>query len=155
MTDDVPADRQIVVSRLFDPPRERVFAAWAEPRHIQAWWGPDGFTNTISSMELRPGGVWRFVMHGPDGTDYPNRIVFTEVTRPARLVYEHGDDKEPFEASFHAIVTFDDEHGKTRLTLRLVFDSAAACDRVKAFGAEDGGRQTLARLDRYLSTANL
>jgi len=65
-------EREITLSRLFDAPREVVFDAWTDPRQIAAWWGPDGFTNTIQEMDVRPGGVWRFVMHGPDGVDYPN-----------------------------------------------------------------------------------
>ena len=76
------ADREIAATRIFDAPRELVWKAWTDPKHVAQWWGPNGFTNTIHEMNVSPGGVWRFMMHGPDGTDYPNRIVFIEVVEP-------------------------------------------------------------------------
>src|SRR6266852_4602923 len=79
-------DREIVITRLLDAPRELAFQAWTEPQHVAHWWGPNGFTNTIHEMDVRPGGVWRFIMHGPDGTDYKNEIVYVEVVKPERLV---------------------------------------------------------------------
>ena len=88
------ADREIVTTRLFDAPRERVFDAWVDSAHIGRWFGPNGFTTTTESMDVRPGGVWRFVMRGPDGVDYPNHITYSEVVRPERLVYVHGDDSD-------------------------------------------------------------
>jgi uncharacterized protein YndB with AHSA1/START domain len=68
--------RTIVTTRVFDAPRELVFEAWTNPKHLVQWWGPHGFTTTIRAIDARPGGVWRFVMHGPDGVDYENRIVY-------------------------------------------------------------------------------
>src|SRR5438128_10473572 len=76
------ADREIVVTRVFDAPRELVFEAWTDPTRVVQWWGPHGFTTTIHEMDVRPGGVWRFVMHGPDGTDYPNKVGFAEAAEP-------------------------------------------------------------------------
>lgn len=76
------ADREIVISRLIHAPRELVFKVWTDPKHVAHWWGPNGFTNTIHEMDVRPGGVWRFIMHGPDGVDYPNKIVYKEVVKP-------------------------------------------------------------------------
>ena len=73
------ADREIVVMRLFDAPRELVFAAWTDPKHLAQWWGPTGFSTTTRSIDIRSGGVWRFVMHGPDGRDYENRITYVEI----------------------------------------------------------------------------
>ena len=83
------AGREITVTRVISASRETVFEMWTNPKHIAQWWGPRGFTNTIEEMDVRPGGVWRFVMHGPDGVDYPNKIVYREVVRPERLVYSH------------------------------------------------------------------
>jgi uncharacterized protein YndB with AHSA1/START domain len=77
------ADREIVVTRVFDAPRELVFDAFTDPAHISNWWGPDGFTTTTHEMDVRPGGTWRFVMHGPDGVDYDNIIVYREITSPS------------------------------------------------------------------------
>ena len=73
------SEREILLSRVFDAPRNLVWEAWTDPRQVAQWWGPNGFTTTIEVMDVRPGGHWRHVMHGPDGTDYPNDIVFLEV----------------------------------------------------------------------------
>src|SRR5579884_4127269 len=88
---DLDQDPRIIVGmREFDAPRALVFSAWTDPKHLAQWWGPNGFTTTTSSFDMRPGGVWRFVMHGPDGRDYQNRITFEEIVPPERLVYRHG-----------------------------------------------------------------
>src|SRR5262245_31914101 len=87
----------IVGSRLLDAPRELVFSVWTDPKHLAQWWGPNGFTTTTHSFDFRPGGQWRFVMHGPDGRDYQNLVTFDEISRPERIVYRHGGtvDVEP------------------------------------------------------------
>ena len=144
------AEREISISRVFDAPRELVFEAWTDPEQVVQWWGPFGFTTTIHEMDVRPSGVWRFVMHGPDGTDYDNRVVFEEVVKPVRLVYRHGGGEENDIKEFHVTVTFDEDEGKTRLTLRLVAESPAERDRMVEFGALEGGKQTLERLAEYL-----
>jgi uncharacterized protein YndB with AHSA1/START domain len=148
------ADREIVLTRDFDAPRELVFEAWTDPDRVARWWGPRGFTTTTHEMDVRPGGVWRFVMHGPDGTDYPNRIVYVEVVRPERLVYRHAGEGDAADVRFHTTVTFVEQGGKTQLTLRMVFETAADRDRVaEKYGAVEGGKQTLERLGEYLATA--
>ena len=147
------ADREIITSRVFDAPRERVFDAWVDREHIERWFGPNGFTTTIDSMDVHPGGVWRFVMHGPDGVDYPNVVRYLEVVRPERLVYEHGSD-DSGEYLFTNTITFDDVGGKTRLTMRALFVSAEERRlRVEEYGAIEGGKQTLARLAEFLAMA--
>jgi uncharacterized protein YndB with AHSA1/START domain len=145
--------RTIVTTRVLDAPRELVFEAWTDPKHLVKWWGPNGFTTTVRSIEVRPGGVWRFVMHGPDGVDYENRIVYDEIVKPERLVYRRsgGDDVEPVQ--FQTTVTFEDLGGKTRLTMRAVFPSAAERNRVaEKYGAIEGAKQTLGRLAAHLAT---
>jgi uncharacterized protein YndB with AHSA1/START domain len=138
-------DREIVTTRIFDAPRDVVFQAWTEPAHLAQWWGPNGFTSTIHEMDVRPGGAWRMIMHGPDGVDYKNDSVFLEVVKPERLVYLHSSPK------FQATVTFDEVGGKTHLTLRTVFDTAEEMNRVvKEFGAVEGAKQTLGRLAEFL-----
>ena len=146
------ADREIVITRQLEAPRALVWAAFTDPRQVVHWWGPDGFTNTIHEMDVRPGGVWRFIMHGPDGVDYHNRVDYLEVVEPERLVYDHGDDGPDPAPPFHVTVRFDEVDGGTRVTLRSVFASPEECARVKAFGATEGGRQTLRRLAEYLAT---
>ncbi len=149
---DAEQDPQsLIATRIFDAPRELVFAAFTDARHLAQWWGPDGFTITTREIDVRPGGIWRLVMHGPDGRDYENRITYDEIVKPERLVYHHGggDDVEPVQ--FRVTVTFDDLDGKTRLTMRMVFPSAAERDRVvKEYGAATGLIQTLGRLEAYL-----
>jgi uncharacterized protein YndB with AHSA1/START domain len=142
-------DREIVITRILNAPHELVFKVWTDPDHLIHWWGPEGFTNTFHEIDVRPGGVWRFVMHGPDGVDYDNKVEFIEVVEPERLVYRHGDDTGESEP-FHVTVTFADDGGKTRLTLRMLFGSAAERDRSIGFGAVEGGNSTLDRLAAYL-----
>lgn len=145
------ADREIVITRTFNAPRELVWQAWISPEQIAQWWGPTGFTITTHEMKVRPGGVWRFIMHGPDGNDYPNKIVYSEVVKPERLVYAHGGDGDSDDVAFNVTVSFIDEGGKTRLTMQSLFKSAAERDKVvKEYGAIEGGNQTLARLAEFL-----
>ena len=147
------ADREIVLTRVFDAPRELVFRAYIGPEHVPHWWGPRGFTITVHEMDVRPGGVWRFLMHGPDGTDYPNRIVFREVVEPERLVFDHGDDVDGDPDAFHVTVTFEDlGGGRTRLTSRMVFRTAEQRAGVESFGAVELGQQSLDQLAEYLAT---
>jgi uncharacterized protein YndB with AHSA1/START domain len=146
------SDREIVQSRVYDAPRELVFAAWTDPKHITHWWGPRGFTTTTHEMDVRPGGVWRFVMHGPDGTDYKNKIVYLEVNRPDRLTYKHAGEEDTEGVKFHTTVTFADRGGKTELTMRMVFETAAERNHVvEKYGAVEGGKQTLERLAEFLA----
>ena len=145
------ADREIVISRVLDAPRALAFDVWTDPQHVGQWYGPRGFTITSHVMDVRAGGTWKFVMHGPDGVDYPNTIVFIEVVRPERLVYSHGGE-EGETGRFHVTVTFDEHDGKTLLTLRSLFESAAARDWVvKEHHAIEGGNQTLDRFAEHLA----
>lgn len=124
-----PGDREIVSTRVFDAPPERVFRAFSDPTRLARWWGPNGFTNTFHEFDLRPGGAWRFVMHGPGGADFENVTEFIEVVAPERIVFRH---LEPIHR-FHMTMTFAEEAGQTRLTWRMRFESAAELERVKAF----------------------
>jgi uncharacterized protein YndB with AHSA1/START domain len=146
--------RSIIGTRVFDAPRYLVFSAWTNPRHLAQWWGPNGFTTTTHSFEFRPGGVWRFVMHGPDGRDYQNRITFDEIMPPERIVYRHsgGDDVEPVQ--FTQTVTFEDlGNGQTRMTWHGKFPSAEERAHViREYGADKGLVQTMARLADYAAS---
>ncbi len=139
--------RQISISRVLNAPRELVFKAWTDPHHVVSWWGPRGFTTTVYEMEVKPGGRWRHVMHGPDGVDYPNLIVYSEIAAPERLVYMHGSgaDDDP---GFEVTVTFAEAPGnRTSLTMCMVFPTAEARNFVvEKHNAIEGGNQTLDRL---------
>jgi hypothetical protein len=115
------ADREFVHSRLVEAPRERVFGALADPERLARWWGPDGFTSTFHTFDLRPGGHWRFVLHGPDGTDYPNENVFREVAAPGRVVIEHLSEDH----HFYLFITLAEHGNGTLVGWRQVFDTAA------------------------------
>jgi uncharacterized protein YndB with AHSA1/START domain len=146
------SDREIVLSRTFDAPRERVWEAWTDVEQVAQWWGPRGFTTTTQEMDARVGGTWQFMMHGPDGTDYPNVIKYSKVVRPERLEYHHGSG-DPNYAGFEVVVTFEDVGRKTELTMRSLFPTAEArAFVVEKFGAIEGGNQTLERLGEYLSS---
>jgi uncharacterized protein YndB with AHSA1/START domain len=146
-----PSDRELVYTRVFDAPRELVFKVWTDPKHIVEWWGPIGFRTENIEMDARVGGEWRLVMHGPDGRDYKNRIAYREVVPPERLVYHHGGDGSS--VRFEVTVTFEEEDGGTRLTMRQMFESGAERDHiVQTYGADKGGVQTLERLAEHLST---
>ena len=145
--------QEIIIKRVFDAPRALVFQAWTDPKQVALWWGPNGFTTTIEEMDVRPGGVWRQVMHGPDGTDYPNESVFVDVVQYERLVYTlTGGRKGGAPVKMEKITTFEEVEGGTRVTMRAVFDSAEARDRnVRDYGSIEGGKQTLERLANYLA----
>lgn len=148
------AEREILITRIVDAPRELVWEVWTDPEHVVKWWGPNGFTTTIEKMDVRSGGVWKHIMHGPDGVDYPNSSVFKEVVKPERIVFAHGGGKEGGPGvHFESTWTFDAVDGdKTRVTIRMVFPSAADRERVVTeYGAIEGGKQTLERLAAYLA----
>lgn len=145
------ADRELVFTRTFKAPRELVFEAWTDPKHVVHWWGPTGFTNTIREMSVKPGGVWRFIMHGPDGTDYPNRIVFKQVVKPTLLTFDHGWDVDNDPGKFEVTVNFEAKGKTTEITMKMVFKSKADRDRVvEKYGAVEGNKQTMDRLEEYL-----
>jgi len=146
------AGREIVVRRVFAARRELVFEAWTDPKHVAQWWGPNGFTTTIQEMDVRPGGIWRLVMRGPDGTDYNNKIVFLEVVKPERLVYKHDPEKGTEPVTFETTVTFAKQGDKTLITMRLLFPSAAVRELVvQKYHAIEGANQTVGRLGEYLA----
>lgn len=132
--------RELATSRLIEAPRERVFAALSDPARLARWWGPKGFRNTFQEFDLRPGGRWVFVMHGPDGRDYPNQSVFVEVKPPKRVVLRHVSSPR-----FEMTITFEDERGRTRVGWRQLFETAAERTRVARF-AEVANEQNLDRL---------
>jgi uncharacterized protein YndB with AHSA1/START domain len=146
------AEREIVVSRLIDGPRAVVFDVFTEARHLDRWWGPDGFTNTTHAFEFRVGGVWDYTMHGPDGVDYPNWIEWREIVPPERIVALHGaraGDPDAFVSTF----TFVERNGATEVTLHSLFPTRAQRDQaIEEFGALEGAEQTLGRLAAYLET---
>ncbi len=145
------ADREIVISRVIDAPRELVFEAFTEVRHLSRWWGPEGFTTTTRTFEFRVGGEWSFIMRGPDGTDYPEWITWTELTPPQRLEFLHGEHRDDPDA-FESVLTFEPDGTATRIEMRTVFPTKQARDEaVEKYHAIEGGQQTLAGLAAYVT----
>jgi len=152
------SDREIVLTRVFRAPRALVWEAWTKPAHVVNWWGPRGFTNTTKRHEFRVGGYWEHTMHGPDGTNYPNKARFLEIVPQERIAYLLGggsdlEDDERRGTAFRATWTFEAlDAEQTKVTGRLVFSSPEARDRVvRDYGAIEGGRQTLERLGEQLA----
>ncbi len=140
----------LTITRLIDAPRERVFDAWTNPDALNQWWGPQGFTTTTERIDVRPGGVWQFIMHSPDGTDSPNRITFEEIVRPERITYFHGED-EGKPRDFHTTVSFEDLGRQTRLTLTSVFATAELRRQaLEEYGALEGGHSTIDNLSEFV-----
>jgi uncharacterized protein YndB with AHSA1/START domain len=142
------SDRDIKSVRIFDAPRDVVFRMWTDPALIGKWWGPRGFSLTIHEMDVRPGGNWRFIMHGPDGTDYDNHNVYAEVNEPEWIVFDHVSPPR-----FTVTAIFTDLGQKTQLYFRLRFESAALREKAATqYGAVEGQRDTLDRLAELLAS---
>src|SRR6187200_1030259 len=145
------ADRDIVISRVIDAPRELVFEAFTEIRHLSRWWGPEGFTTTTQSFEFGVGGEWDFVMHGPNGTDYTEWITWTEIAPPERIALLHGESRSDPNA-FESVLTFESHGAATRIEMRTVFPTTELRDRaVETYHAIEGGHQTLGNLAAYVT----
>ena len=145
------ADREIVISRVISAPRELVFEVFTEVRHLSQWWGPEGFTTTTRAFEFRVSGEWDFVMHGPDGTDYQEWIVWTEIAPPERIGLLHGESRGDPNA-FESVLTFAPDGAATRIEMRTVFPTKELCDEaVEKYHAIEGGQQTLSKLGAYVT----
>ncbi|MEV6929543.1 SRPBCC family protein [Dactylosporangium sp. NPDC051485] len=145
------ADREIVISRVIDAPRELVFEVFTEVRHLSRWWGPEGFSTTTRSFEFRVGAVWDFVMHGPDGTDYSEWITWTEIVPPERIALLHGESRDDPNA-FESVLTFEPDGRATRIVMHTVFPTKELRDdAVEKYHAIEGGQQTLSNLAAYVA----
>lgn len=141
-----PSDREVYSSRLVSASPAKVFSVFADPNHLKNWWGPNGFTNTIEQFDFKPGGIWRFIMHGPDGMNYHNECQFTEITQPERIVFVH---QKPIHR-FQMTIGIEAEGTGTRFSFRMLFDSLGECNKVKGFVAE-ANEQNFDRLETELA----
>ncbi len=141
---------ELYLSRIYDAPVQRVWDAWVDPEQVARWWGPRGFSLTTEHKDVRAGGSWKYVMHGPDGVDYPNHTKFLEVDEGARLVYDHGgsDDRPPM---FRVTVTFEAVGERTKMELTMALATAEAAQEAKKFIKKAGGDGTWDRLAEYLA----
>ena len=150
-TDHATADREIGIFRDIGAPRELVFEAFTQVRHLSRWWGPEGFTTTTRSFEFRAGGAWDFMMHGPDGTDYQEWITWTEIVPPERIALLHGESRDDPNA-YDSVLTFEPDGAATRIVMHTVFPTRQLRDQaVENYHAIEGGQQTLSNLAAYLA----
>jgi uncharacterized protein YndB with AHSA1/START domain len=145
-TVEIIADREIVSARVFDAPREIVWKAWTSPTHLKEWWGPRGFTNTFEKFDFRPGGLWRFTMHGPTGKDFHNECVFQEIDNLEKIVFDH---LKPLH-KFRVTTTLKDHNGNTEVTFRMLHDTVAECVEVKKYAVEKN-EENFDRLEEELA----
>lgn len=129
---DVPAARTLETVRVVNATTKQVFEAWTNPAHLNKWWGPKGFTSTTHTHELKPGGQWLFVMHGPDGQAYPNECVYVKVEAPSSVIWNHISGH-----FFQVVATFEEVSiGKTRVSFKMIFETPEECARVTKFAKE-------------------
>jgi uncharacterized protein YndB with AHSA1/START domain len=143
----------IVMTRLYDAPRDLVWKVSTEPEHVRRWWGGPGFTNPVCEMDVRPGGHWNHVMRFPNGDELHMTFVFLEVEQPNRLVWQHIDHGKRKEGppTCRTTVTFDDVGGKTRWTMVARFQSLADREAAVAIGFSRPIEASNERLTAYLA----
>jgi uncharacterized protein YndB with AHSA1/START domain len=151
------ANRELVITRIFDAPRELVFKVWIDPKHVAQWWGPYEFTNPVCELDVRPGGAILIHMQGPDGVVYPNKGVFREIVAPERLVFtssafEDADGNPQLEV-LNTVTFAEHEGGKTKLTLHATVVKATPEVAGPLSGMEAGWNQSLDRLAQTLEKA--
>lgn len=140
------ADREIRLTRVLNAPVDLVWQVFTDPEHIKHWWGPNGFTNTITKMDLQPEGEWDLVMHGPDGKDYKNKSVFKEVIKHKKIVYEHVSMPK-----FLTTIEFEERGSQTEISWHMLFESREQFIQVvKTFKADEGLKQNIDKLEVYL-----
>jgi uncharacterized protein YndB with AHSA1/START domain len=143
---DNTAARELIFSRLLNAPVKLVWKVWTSPEHVKLWWGPDGFTNTINKMDVKPGGEWELIMHGPDGTDHGIKIVFIEIVKYKKIVYKQFTDFKCL-----ATIEFESRGEQTLLRWQMLFESKEYLIQVaKTNGVDKGLKQTAERLIDYL-----
>lgn len=142
------ADREIVVTRVIDAPRELVFAAFTELEHAENWWVPRG--TTTHEWNGKPGSLWRYSQPGPGGIEYPFTVKFIEIDKPVRLVYDFATDAEDAPEPVRTTVTFEEEDGRTKVTLQLLFATAAAREETVKYGGVKGAKMALDNLAKYV-----
>ncbi|WP_258104284.1 SRPBCC domain-containing protein [Marinoscillum sp. MHG1-6] len=147
------SDKSIHFQRVLNAPIELVFEAWTRPEHLARWWGPTGFSLTTSSFDLKPGGIWDFIMHGPDGRDFENRIRFVQIAKPGFLHYQQMGGGDTEDISFEVKLYLSEiGENQTLLSMKSTFPTAELLQRVaREFGAIEGGIQHLDRLEEILN----
>lgn len=148
------SSNEIHITRVYDAPVELVWEAWTDPEQVAQWWGPRGFTLTTHGKDLRPGGIWHYTMHGPDGVDYPNKTLYLEVEQHKKLVYDHGanDERAPL---FRVTVLFSSSGGQTTMDMTMTLPTPEEAAATRRFIKQAGGNATWDRLAEYLDKVTI
>lgn len=146
-----PGKLEVILTHTFNAPRELVFKAYTDPKHIPNWWGPKVLTTTVEKMEVKPGGIWRIIQVAPDGTVHGFHGVYHSVAVPERIVYTFEYEGAPGHVILKS-VSFEEEHGKTKLIDQSIFQSIQSRDAMNSGGAEKGARESMERLTELLAS---
>ncbi len=160
-------ENDFVITRIFEAPKTLVYKAWSDPALMKEWWGPHHFTTPSCEIDLKVGGTYRFVMRSPEGIDYPTGGVYKEIVESERLVFTMNCNEHTKEwhdllnknrpnrkgdlHEFVVTVTFEEEHGKTKLTIAKHFDSAEDRNAMVNLGMSEGWNQSLEKLETLLA----
>jgi uncharacterized protein YndB with AHSA1/START domain len=140
-------DRELLLTKMLNALIDLVWEVWTKPEHVAKWWGPNGFTNTITTMDIKPGGEWKLIMHGPDGTDYKNESIFKEIIHHEKIAYEHVSSPK-----YKATIKFEAQGEQTCLKWHVLFESNEQFIQVvKTFKADEGLKQNIEKLNQYLT----
>lgn len=146
-------DNKVTYKRYFAVPANLAFEVWSTHEHLSQWWGPDGFTITTKKMNFTNGGTWEFIMHGPNGQDYQNRIRFAEIKEPHHIYYDHMGEGDDSDVAFQARVLFEAAGEGTNMTLEQIFPSKEELERINAkYGAIEGGKQHIGNFEKYIES---
>lgn len=151
-TETVVEGSRVTYRRHLDVPIDLAFEAWSSHEHLSQWWGPDGFTLATRSLNFSNGGHWDFIMRGPDGHEYRNKIEFIEIKRPHLIRYKHvGDGEGAKDVEFEARIHFEEVGDGTTLTLEQIFRTREELERVEEkYGAIEGGKQHVGKYGLYV-----
>ncbi|WP_163398405.1 SRPBCC family protein [Flavobacterium fluviatile] len=139
-------ENEIVSNRIVNFAQELVYSAWTEPEHLKNWWGPKGFTNTFNEFDLRPGGKWSFIMHGPDKGNYANECEFLKVEKPSFLSW-----KRHSKPLFQVAVSFEKvSDNQTKIVFKMIFDTPEECNKLKPY-VVDKNEENFDKLEVELS----
>ena len=144
---DNVTNRELRITKMLNAPVELVWEVWTNPEHIANWWGPNGFTNTIHTMNVTEGGEWRLTMHGPDGKNYPNKSVFVEIVKRKKIVFRH------YNPNYMATIVFTPGEQETLMEWTMLFETTELFETVvKVFKADEGLKQNVEKLMVYIES---
>lgn len=145
-------NNKVTFKRYIDVPISLAFEVWTTHEHLSQWFGPDGFTITTKTLNFSNGGIWEFIMHGPDGTDYKNKVQFADIKNPHHIIYKHlGDGEGHADVDFESRIIFESVGQGTHVTMEQIFSSPEELERVnKKYGSIEGGKQHIANFAEYL-----